>query len=504
MQLEIKSKLIIALLVINGILAFSIYYFNSSSFDKEFLAYINRLQEAKLQPMTRVLASGYDKYGHWNWITRRPRVWNYLQQLYRSGALESTTLETLLSEQNFQTNNQEHPFERQSRRQSRRLQQNSDRPIPPGRKFGRPVPEASIELSNVFLRDQNQRLLIGSRKSEHKVNWLNIFLDDKLIGQVGYMPRTKLSQQVDLYFAQQQKESFATIAVYLVIIALFIAIVLSRHFLQPIRSLSKGVHQLVCGNYKQTLLISSKDELGQLAHDFNHLSKTLEQNRQDRRQWIVDISHELRTPVAILQGEIEALLDNVRPLNHDALQSLQHETKRLKRLISDLHKLSMSDLGAQSYKMENIDLLPRIKEFIDDNEAQLKAQGLDFIVTFHCQKAMVYADEGRIEQLLVNLMQNSLRYTNTPGQIKLTVSHGNQMLIINWSDSSPGVQNNDLARLFERLYRVDASRNRASGGSGLGLAICLNIAQAHNGSISASHSELGGLNIQLKLPLIRT
>jgi two-component system sensor histidine kinase BaeS len=240
------------------------------------------------------------------------------------------------------------------------------------------------------------------------------------------------------------------------------------------------------------------DELARLARDFNTLAETLAAARQARRKWIADIAHELRTPLSILRGEIEALQDGVRPLDTEALNSLAGEAARLARLIEDLHTLSLSDLGALSYHKEPVDLAEIIEDVVDPQRPALEEKGLR--VHLNLGSFIVSGDADRLAQVFANLLQNSVRYTDAPGRIDVGIKQVVGQVVVQWQDSSPGVPEEDLPRLTEHLFRVEGSRSRAGGGSGLGLAIAAAIVQAHGGTLTAAPSPLGGLRIELRFP----
>jgi two-component system sensor histidine kinase BaeS len=266
-----------------------------------------------------------------------------------------------------------------------------------------------------------------------------------------------------------------------------------------VRAMVQTTNALIHGDYNVRLAPRGHDELAQLARDFNTLAATLAAAQQARRAWIADIAHELRTPLAVLRAEIESLQDGVRPLNQDNLASLAHETGRLTRLVEDLHTLSLSDRGALSYHPEPVDVADAIRDAVAAQRREAEARGLDVRLDLE-DGTMVFADETRLGQVFANLMQNSLRYTDAPGRIAITVKSDGQRAIVDWQDSAPGVAADELPRLTERLYRVEASRSRASGGSGLGLAIARAIVEGQGGTLSVAGSPLGGLGVRLLLP----
>src|SRR3990167_9063904 len=278
------------------------------------------------------------------------------------------------------------------------------------------------------------------------------------------------------------------------------AMLLKRRLLAPVRQVAAATHRLAAGDYAERVSVSSDDEVGQLARDFNQLAHTLERNEQLRREFMADISHELRTPLAVLRGELEALEDGVRKLDGDSLHSLQHEVGQLNQLVNDLHELSMADVGALTYRKQPLDLVELLHESLAGARERCKEQGLTLELQLPMAAKPVLADAARLRQLLGNLMENSLRYTEAGGRLRIRLLEQNGHIVLDWLDSAPGVAEADLPRLFERFFRGEASRGRASGGSGLGLAICRSIAEAHGGTLEAHPSPLGGLWLQLSLP----
>jgi two-component system sensor histidine kinase BaeS len=214
------------------------------------------------------------------------------------------------------------------------------------------------------------------------------------------------------------------------------------------------------------------------------------------------MSHELRTPLAALRGEIEALVDGVRPLTAEAALSLREEVVHLGALVDDLHLLAMSDLNALPCHFEDSDAMEIVQRV--RQRFELRAQQAGLTLEFEdAQAAPIPAcwDARRIEQLLGNLIDNSLRYTDAPGRTILRLAVQSRCVCIEVDDTVPGVPTSDLGKVFEPLYRADAARSRHSGGSGLGLAICHAIVSAHHGHISATASPLGGLRIRIELPV---
>jgi two-component system sensor histidine kinase BaeS len=321
----------------------------------------------------------------------------------------------------------------------------------------------------------------------------------RVVGYLGYVPRVDRLQSLERVYLRRQHQAFAAVALGMGLAALVLGAGLAWWLSRRVSALVQATHALIRGDYAARLAPRGHDELAQLAGDFNTLAVTLAAAQAARRAWIADISHELRTPLSVLRAEIESLQDGVRPLNQDNVASLAHETARLTRLVEDLHTLSLSDQGALSYHREPVDLADVLRDAVAIQRREADERGL--AVTLEVEDdTLVLADETRLAQVFANLMQNSVRYTDAPGRIAIAVKREGDKAVVEWHDSAPGVAAPDLGRLTERLYRVEASRSRASGGSGLGLAIAHAIVEGHGGTLTANASPLGGLGIRLVFP----
>jgi two-component system sensor histidine kinase BaeS len=217
---------------------------------------------------------------------------------------------------------------------------------------------------------------------------------------------------------------------------------------------------------------------------------------------MAELSHEMRTPLAVLRGEVEALVDGVRPLTTVAMLSLHEEVARVTRLVEDFHQLALSDLRALPCSFAPVQPAALLHEAVCRMEPRALAAGLRLDVDTGHAPQLAHWDTQRMGQLLSNLLENSLRYTDAPGRIALQMrAEGLVNTVLSVDDSAPGVPAADQSRLFEPLYRADASRSRRLGGSGLGLAICRAIVRSHGGRIEAGASPLGGLRVVVTLPL---
>lgn len=464
MRLSLRYKVFFVILLANGLLAGAMLYANHRAFDTSFDAYLSQVQSRRLAPLLDALADEYQRRGDWQWVQNRPELWQELNERFLSPR-----------------HGRDH---RSPRRESRR-------PFP------------------IFqLRDARGELLWGRPRPDSRTTWLPIDVEGETVGALGLPANLRLTEEFDQVFAQEQRRHFLWIAAIALILSGLIALPFARALVTPIARLRNATRELADGHYDLRLPQRGSDELSDLAHDFNRLGQRLKANLDARQRWIADISHELRTPVAVLQAELEALQDGITEPTPTTLASLHQEIRRLGGLIDDLHELSLSDAGALSYQMAPVDLGELIDTVCQHSRAGLRQAQLTLEWERPPEPLWVEGDAKRLTQLLTNLMQNSLHYTAgtepDPGLLRIELSQTPQQLCLHWSDSAPGVPEEDLPRLFERLYRGEHSRSRATGGSGLGLAIARNVVEAHGGTIEAGASALGGLTITVTLPRSRS
>lgn len=320
------------------------------------------------------------------------------------------------------------------------------------------------------------------------------------VGWLAYRPAERITDRLALRFQDEQIEAAWITAVGVGVLAAVVSLVLAHGFVAPVRRLARGTQELTAGRFEARVHEPRRDELGQLAHDFNRLAETLERNERLRRDFMADMSHELRTPLSVLRAELEAFEDGVRPLTRDALAGLQGSVATLSQLVDDLYELSLADAGALVYRMESLDLGALVAATAEPWRARFEAADMALVLDVPEAPLRVHGDARRLGQLLANLLRNSLSYTDIGGRVRIALVAEQEMAVLRVEDSAPGVPPEAMERLFERLYRVEGSRSRASGGAGLGLAICQRIAEAHDGQLDAYAAPLGGVGIRLILP----
>jgi len=460
MKLGITGKLFLAVLATSVLVTLAMGLAAHVSFTRGFLGYLNDQGVERAESLLPVLANAYKQHGNWDFLRGNRRAWFELMRAARNPQ--------------------------------------ADDGLPPDTL---PEPDLTGVGLRVTLLDADRHVVIGQPTVDADAPQRPIIVDDRTVGWLAVLPFQRATASAGVRFQEGQLRAIWIIGALAVLFAAALAMWLARMLLAPVKRIASATHRLAAGDYTTRVAVSSRDEIGALAEDFNGLAQTLERNEQLRRAFVADISHELRTPLAVLRGELEAIEDGIRPLSPKSLKSLQAEVDMLNKLVSDLYDLSLSDVGALTYRKVDVDVVDVLKLELSAFRERLTARGIRLDAQLPDRPVIVLADEARLRQLFHNLLENALRYTDPGGVVKVACTRRERMVQIDFQDSKPAVPEDALPRLFDRFYRVDGSRSRASGGAGLGLAICKNIVEAHQGSIAAHASPLGGLWIAVTLPL---
>lgn len=466
MRMTIATRIFLALTFVSIVILSLNAVVTRWNFERGFLDYVAQQEQDTLLNAVDKLAQLYANAGSWDSLRGNPRLWNELLR----------------------------PEGRPPR----------DRPPPPGQRPGGPPPDPLEIARRVALIDASGNLVIGMMRDRAAYRALPVVVNGQTVGQLSIAPPRQLTAQADRNFAASQGRSIWVVALAALLLAALISSFVARQLTRPVRSLAAAVRAVAAGQYEQRISVARNDELGDLARDFNQLAETLEKNRVSRRQWVADIAHELRTPLAILRGEIDAIEDGVRPFNLQTQRSLRAEVTRLTQLVGDLHDLSVVDEGGIDEGRERLDLVAVLNDALDAAAGRLDEAGLTLTRETGAGRIVITANPARLQQVFSNLIENALRYTDAPGELRVTCRQDNDCAVIQFADSAPGVASQDLTRLFDRLFRVDTSRSRDTGGSGLGLSICRSIVEAHGGTVEARQSDAGGVLIDIRLPVHRS
>jgi len=366
-----------------------------------------------------------------------------------------------------------------------------------------PKPETAemIAARRYVLMDREGRYLAGMRPGATDTVVTRVLMNEqKPVGQVGLVV-TAAATAMDRSFVDHSIEMVLIVAVLALMVSMLAALLLARHFTSILRQVTLGTRRLASGEYTARIVGERRDEFGDLVRDFNRLAHALEQHENNRRLWVAQTSHELRTPLSILRAHIEALIDEVRAPSRAEFEVLHKETLRLTKLVSDLNDLARADSGALAFQKEAVDVISLLDDSANAFSDRFASRRLT-IERIYAGEALVFGDASRLRQLFANIFENAVRYTDAGGVVRLQTKIVATSIEICIEDSAPGVEVTALASLFDPFFRTDSSRQRDTGGSGLGLAICKSIVLAHEGSIDAFASELGGLKLSLRFPLL--
>lgn len=375
-------------------------------------------------------------------------------------------------------------------------------------KAGRPLrakPGMANIGSRVYLYDERGEIVFGRRDLKQPETTIPIMVNSVVVGTLGIAPRRKITSDLDTQFIKSQMNTLFAFVMLLLLFAIFISVLLARHWGGRLQKLTHGAQALSKGAFDTRVSIKGRDEMAQLATNFNNLAHTLGENQLARQRWTAEISHELRTPIAIFKGELEALQDGVRTYRPEMLDSLLSEVSCLAKLVDDLYELSRADLGGLGYRKESIDVCEVLSQVFEAYEGRFTEAGLSMTVAWPVdRRAVVFADSDRLFQLFANLLENSLKYTYPGGTIRIRVVRVDSFIRIKIADSAPGLAQEATEKMFDHFFRGPAHQTGHAKGSGLGLAIAKNIVTAHEGQITAEPSDIGGILVQIDLPLERS
>jgi len=492
---KLRLQFFLVLLLMSSLLTTGLYIFIKVSFQHDFWSYINAKEIRFAQPLANDLVKNYAQQKNWKWIAE----WD--QYVFQHLDFSSFPRPAKDDPQPFPSPPPNQPAQEQRGNSPDTANDNGDINRREEHE-GRDRRDFSRRMGpSIFLLNENHELVAGKNERRKDVFLMPLKNEDQIIGYIGIPVNPALRDLQDADFAHLQENKLAFVIFIAFIIAGVIAFPLAHFITKRINQLVTQVGYLSQGKYQERISIKGKDELSILAEHLNNLSETLSQSEQTRRQWVADISHELRTPLAVLQAELEAMEDGVRALDASSIARLHKHCQRLKHLVNDLYELSLTDLGGMTYRKNTVNLSALVHEAVNTMQAQFAQQKIQLsLIDAESTAITIFGDQHRLQQLFANLLKNSLQYTSSPGTTRVSLNTENNTAVITIEDSSPGVDESHHEKLFDRLYRADSSRNRATGGAGLGLSICKNIVTAHDGQIIINNSDLGGLKITIRLP----
>jgi two-component system sensor histidine kinase BaeS len=336
-------------------------------------------------------------------------------------------------------------------------------------------------------------------------NAFPILVGDRAIGYLLPSSNTPETMPLDAFqtqFLARVERALWIAALAALIFALVIGGLLFRSIVAPLHRLTAASQAIAAGDLTVRAPAQGQDEVAQLANAFNRMAESLAHAEEARQNQTADVAHELRTPLTVLRGALEAMLDGIYPTDRDNLLAALTQVQTLTRLVEDLRLLALADAGQLRLHIASLDLSAFLREIVEVH--QLQAQEREVSLTLEMAPSLppVQADRDRLAQVMGNLLGNALRYVSSGGHIHVRAVDQGREVIVAVVDDGPGIPSQDLPHLFERFWRGDRARRRATGGSGLGLTIARSLVEAHGGRIWAESEKEQGSTFTFTLPVL--
>ena len=502
-NLSIKIKVLLLLLLMTIMMIVGMALNMQYGFKQGFFNYRKSVDDQFNKSLVNTVETYFQENANWDKLDNNTKLWHELlnlssiepQRLKRSGP----------PPRRLNKPNDNHSKGRNHKRHPRRHNPNEfgqGRKTNNGPRGQEGEPFRLRILPPIVLLNRQKQFIVGMpNMKESDMTYHEIKFNNNVVGYIGIEINNHEFRKQDELFVKNIKSMLIKIGLIMVVLAIFIAFPVARYFTLLINKITDATQKMASGDYTTRIVSERKDELGVLANNFNLLAQSLESSAVSQKTMIADIAHELRTPISVIVGEIEAIQDGIHEADAQALSLLHSQISSLKNLVSDLHDLSESDKGSLKYKMQQIDIVALVKQNYQNYQLKFEQKNIKFNLQSTNKPCIIIGDINRLNQLFNNLLNNTAAYTDEGGKVEISVKCQTFNVQISINDSSPGISNEQLSKIFERLYRVEKSRNKNSGGSGLGLAICKEIINAHNGTISAKHSNFGGVEMIINLPI---
>jgi signal transduction histidine kinase len=292
------------------------------------------------------------------------------------------------------------------------------------------------------------------------------------------------------------------VSAILAIFAVIIGILLTRRVVNPIAEVMAAAEKVAAGDLSTRIMTKKgSDDLSILVDHFNTMTEALEKNDTERRQLLADVAHELRTPLSVLRGRLEGIVDGIYPATDSSIAPALEETYLLERLVEDLRLLTLAENRQLHFEMHCVEIVQSLERSITVFKPQAQDQGIEINLHADQPTATVWVDPQRLEQVVGNVIDNALRYVNTKkGKVEINVEHVKDGVKVSIADNGNGLPEGEVERIFDRFWRSEKSRTRAAGGAGLGMAIVKQLVEAQGGSVGAENAAGGGLMIWFILP----
>jgi signal transduction histidine kinase len=297
--------------------------------------------------------------------------------------------------------------------------------------------------------------------------------------------------------------NLVSLLVTVTLLGISVGVLLSRGLSAPLSNLAEAARAIGGRNLTRRVDVRGSQEVQEVARAFNEMASKLEQAETLRQNLLADVAHELRTPLSVIQGNLQAILDDVYALEKTEIAQLYDQTRQLSHLVDDLHQLAQAEAGQLHLEIAEVDMAHLLADITEVYTPIATAAGIELITQPVGDFSTIRGDRARLTQCLQNLLNNALRFTPAGGKVIVTIDQYPEYITLQVADSGAGILSEHLPYVFDRFYRVDPARSRETGGTGLGLAISRAIIEAHRGEITAHSDGLGlGSTFTIRLPVI--
>jgi len=322
--------------------------------------------------------------------------------------------------------------------------------------------------------------------------------------EVGFLlPSTSATslREPEEAFLQRLRETIVPVGVAACAVAILLGLILTWQLTDPLRKLKAAAQGIAGGDLSQRVDIKSKDEIGELGRAFNEMAEHLSRAEELRRNMTADIAHELRTPLSVIRGNLEAIADGVFPPTKENVDSIHREAVLLSRLVDDLQELALAEAGQLRIEPELTDVTSLIGRVVANVAPRAESEGISIVTDLAPDLPLVSVDSQRIGQVISNLVDNALRHSPEGGKVTVSSKRVGEAVQVDVVDQGPGLSPEELSLVFDRFYRGDKTRARATGGAGLGLAIVKQLVEAHGGRVWVESTEGQGATFSFTLPV---
>lgn len=364
-----------------------------------------------------------------------------------------------------------------------------------------------LDSMSVLLLDDEYRVILDRRPdtvlpagSRYELQHNDVVFNLNVRGQnAGYLIITPYSFTQRLGIARAVIFPVGIISFVLAIFLVIVSILLTRRFVNPLADVIFAAREVSSGKLNTRIPMKGPQDLRSLSESFNEMASSLERSDRERREMLADIAHELRTPLSVIRGRLEGIVDGIYSEDGPQVSMALEQTYLLQRLVDDLRLLTLVETRQLAFDKRDVDLATVIHSVIDMFSAEAREKGI--ALSFREQSGNLTApiDPQRFEQVISNLVGNAIRYVPEGSKIWVTAQEFDRGVQVTVNDNGKGIPDGDLPYIFDRFWRKDKSRSRATGGTGLGLAIARQLIEAQGGAIQAQNLPDGGLQVVIEL-----